>query len=292
MPVTALLDTLGTHLGATLGAGTAVGVARPSTAGELPAVTLSLPEVEPTMASVGRQPAPTQTGALRVERALDLADPALDFDGERVTLLSADRLTLQLPHGPVVRADGIGEAPFTVADLTIRLGGTTFTPVTGTPAAGQCRPDPDTGVVTFAGPLPATGVLQLGYFVGQWEVHAERYAGSLLVESFAGSVAAVQTLSNQVVAALHRPVGVVDGLRRLDPAAVGAIAPSGVGNSRTRAFTFRFDFEAIDVVLPTGGGPIGRVAVDSEMLLREVAPGVLEIDPEGHEAFTIPPGGN
>lgn len=289
MPVTLLLDHLGSHLEGQLGASATIGVARPASLNELPMITLSLPVVEPTMPSVGRRSEPPLVGAIRVERSLDLADPALDFGAERVSLLSSDRLTLQMPHGPIVRADGVGQTPFTVADLTIRLGATTFTPVTTAPGANQCRPDPATGIVTFAAPLATVGTLQLGYFIGQWEVRSERYAGALQVDSFALTAQAVEDLSNQVFEALHEPVG-VSGLRRLAATAVGSINLAEIESARdaqARTFTFRFDFEAIEVILPTGGGPIGRIAVDSEMVIRETEPGVLEVDPDSHEAFNI-----
>lgn len=293
MTVTALLDRLGTHLGPQVAA--AVGVVRPATPATLPAVTLSLPVVEVAMPSVGRQSDPPQHGALRVERELDLADPALEFDAERVVLVSGDRRTLQLPHGPVVRADGSDLGPFTASDLTIDAAGTAYTPMpgAGAPTGNRYRVDPQTGVVSLGNPLPGAGTLRLVYFVGQWEVRAERYAGALQVDTYAGTPASTVSISNQVLRALADATGASDGvtgLRRLDPSSVGAVVGTALaapGDAHERSLTYRFDFESIEPILPTGGGPIGRVAVISELVNREIEPGVLGIDPSSHEGFEV-----
>lgn len=287
MPVTALLDSMTAHLGGVLGAGTQVGVSRPAVAADLPAVALSLPQVDPSLPSLGGRPSSTRTGALPVLRQLDLADPVLVVGLERVALLSADRRTLQLPHGPVVRADGSDVGPFSSADLTVRRGGTLFEPVAGTPGPGELRLDPATGEVVLGAPLPGTGVLELAYFVGQWEMRAERYGGALLVESFASSAAGVQTMSAAIVDALRQPVGGIAGLHRLDPAAVGPIAPATLADARVRSLSYRFDFEHEDPVLPTGGGPIQRVDVVVEQARQAAPQGPPEIDPNGHETFVV-----
>lgn len=275
MPVTALLDALAAHLGGRL-PGTEVGVTEPSADGDLPAVSMWLPEVTPSLPGTGRIPAPLRTGALTVETTIDLADPVLRFGTETVTLLSPDRRLLQLPHGSIVRADGSDLPPFTTTDVLIRRGATTFTPVTGPPTGNQCRPDPVTGSVLFGTPLPGTGALSVRYFVGAWEVTVGRYAGELRIEAFAASATEVADLSQQVVEALDAPAS-IPGVHRLDPAALGAIEPADFGNARRRSLSYRFDFEHEVAAIQTGGGPIRIVSV---------------VGGAGPESFTVTREGN
>jgi hypothetical protein len=263
MAVTALIAAIADRLGPGLPNGTAVGPLQPIAVGDLPAVVVSLLEVTPTMPAVGRTPAPVRVGALEVERSIDLADPVLHFPGEDVPLLSSDRRLLQLPHGGIVRADGSDVLPFAAVDLGVTLDATTFTPVNAPPGPTECRPDPVIGAVTFGAALPSTGTLEVRYFVGEWEVAVERYAGVVTVEAFAASPADATDLSDQVVDLLSRPTDVV-GVRRLDPNAVGAVVPAGFGTAARRALTYRFDYEHEVATIRTSGGPIRSVAVASE----------------------------
>jgi hypothetical protein len=262
MAVTALIAAIADHLEPALPSGTAVGPVQPVAVGDVPAVVVSLLEVTPTMPAVGRTPAPVRVGALQVEGSIDLADPVLHFPGEDVALLSPDRRLLQLPHGGIVRADGSDVLPFGAVDLGATLGATTFTPVNTAPGPTECRPDPVTGAVTFGAALANTGTLTVRYFVGEWEVAVERYAGVLTLEAFAASSAATIALSDQVVELLAGGNDVV-GVRRLDPNAVGAVVPAGFGAATRRSLTYRFDYEHEVATIRTSGGPIRSVAVDA-----------------------------
>ena len=186
MGLTSVVDAIAAHLAASLPPpAPAVGPAQPATGADLPAVAISVTRAEQPLPALGRTPASVMTGALRVETSIDLADPVLHLPGEDVSLLSPDRRVVHLPHGSVVRADGIGEHPFGAGDLLVRVGATTFPPVAGVPSAAQVQLDPQAGILRFLDPLPAGGNLELGYFIGAWEVRTERHQGEVEVEVFA-----------------------------------------------------------------------------------------------------------
>jgi hypothetical protein len=264
MGLAAVTDALAAYLESAVSPAPAlVGSRYPTVAGDLPAVVLSFDEVVQKLASVGRLPAQSESGALPVTTSVDLADPVATFPDATVLLLSIDRLTLTLPHGPLVAADGT-TTTFGPSDLEVSVGATSFTVVDGTPTAGQVQPDPGLGVLHFGAALPAAGTLTADYFVGEWEVRVERYSGSLLVETFATDAAGVDTLSRSVETALLDPPGApLAGLRQIDPTSWQAIAEAGTGRAggRGRALAFAFDFELVRPQLGAGGGLIDTVSV-------------------------------
>jgi hypothetical protein len=264
MALPALVDRVRQHLDTSLSPTPAlIGDGYPIARNELPAVTISVAEVTERLRGIGRLPAPTVTGALRVDTSLDLANPVVSFGDEDVRLLSDDRRVVQLAHGPLVRADGTTTPPWTESDITVVRSGTTLTPVEGTPGAGEVQVLPDTGQLRFPAALAASGTLVLGYFVGEWEVRTARFQGTLNVETFATDLAGVDALSRQVNTALEGAP--ISGLHQLSPRAWGPVAATDDthGGSRGRALTYRFDFELIEPKLATGGGLITTVAVDS-----------------------------
>jgi len=264
MALPALLDRVRQHLDTSLSpTPPLIGDGYPIAAEELPAVTISIAEVTERLRGIGRLPAPTLTGALRVDTSLDLANPVVSFGDEDVRLLSDDRRVVQLAHGPLVRADGTTTQPWAAADITVVRSGTTLTPVEGAPGAGEVQVLPDTSQLRFPAALAATGTLVLGYFVGEWEVRTARYQGTLSLETFAADLAGVDALSRQVDVALEDAP--ISGLHQLSPRAWGPVAAIDTtrGGSRGRALTYRFDFELIEPKLATGGGLITTVAVDS-----------------------------
>ena len=217
------------------------------------------------MRGLGAFPSPPLTGALRVNTSVDLADPVLHLE-EDVDLLSPDRRTLQLPHGAVVRASGDDSPPYGTGDLLVRLGATTFTPVHAPPTATQVQLDIPSGALTFANPLPAAGTLELGYFVGVWDVRVERFKATMDLDLAAVDAAALATLSAAVEVALQpgRPVA-ARGFRSVEPSALSAATPiPGVaGAARTQRLVYAVEFESIENVIPSSGGPIRAVDVDS-----------------------------
>ncbi|HKE20250.1 MAG TPA: hypothetical protein VKB80_35495 [Kofleriaceae bacterium] len=269
MSLGAVVDALGAFLmdAATPRPAIAGGTA-PADAGDLPAVTLSISGATRVLVGVGRIPRPPRTGALQVSTSVNLADPVLRFPGEPdVPLLSNGRRTFQVPHAPLVTADGSPVGPLGDDDLAVSAGVTTFAIVGDPPTGNEVRPDAATGILTFGDPLPASGTLQLAYFIGQWNVRSMRYQGLLGVDVFGADAEEAEALSRSVDSALlAEPVGTVPGLRGIAPDAwggvVGAAAPE---DARVRSIRYRIDYEVEDVVVPTGGGVIARVRVLSHV---------------------------
>ena len=242
-----------------------VGATYPTAVEDLPAVVVSLTGVEQRLRGLGKLPAPSMTGALAVTTTVDLTNPVATFPDAIVDLLSVDRKTLTLPHGPLVAADGT-TTTFAGTDLHVTLGATTFTVVDTAPGAGEVQPDPDLGVLRFGAALAATGTLVADYFVGEWEVRTERYQGVLLVETFAADADAVDTLSRAVETALLVPAGTpLAGLNQIDPTSWEAIEEAGDGraHARGRALGFAFDYELVEPHIGAGGGLISTVSVSS-----------------------------
>ena len=232
---------------------------------ELPAVVISCSDARQQLRGIGRPSAPSATGALPVTTVVDLANPVATFPDAVVPLLSNDRLTLILPHGPLVAADGQATT-FGGGDLHVTVGATTFAVVDNAPGAGDVRPDPDLGVLQFGAALPAGGTLTANYFVGEWEIRTERYQGTLVIETFATDDDGVDTLSRAVEAALLEPVGSGPvGLNEIEPTSWSPIDAAGPNRptGRGRALAFTFDYELVEPHLGGGGGLITTVSVDS-----------------------------
>lgn len=281
MGLAAVTDALTAYLESAVLPGPALlGSTYPASPADLPAVVVSFSDVEQKLQSVGRLPAASETGALQVTTTVDLADPVATFPDATVLLLSNDRLTLTLPHGPLVAADGT-TTTFGPGDPEVRVGATTFTVVAGAPAAGQVEPNSDLGVLRFGAALAATGTLTAAYFVGEWEVSVERYHGTLLVETFASDAAGVDVLSRSVETALLDPPGApLSGLSQIDPTSWQAIAEAGADHAkaRGRALAFVFDYELVQPRLGSGGGLISTVSVTSTV---SAAPEQFDVQREG-----------
>lgn len=256
-----LIDAVAAHLTAVLPAATKVTATMPRVVADLPAVVLSVIEASPLGAGVGGQPAGLTTGALPLSVAIALNDPVLRFGAETVTLLSADRRTLQLPHSPLVDADGGDVGPLAPGAVTMSIGPTVITVVAGAPAANQVQVDRVTGIARFGTALPNVGTLNVTYFLGQWEADTARFTATLQAEVFANGAAALDTLSRQVAAALAGQR--VSGLSQVAPLAWGAMAPPGTpdGTTLLRRQSWRCRFEYSDPRVITGGGPIRGVQV-------------------------------
>ena len=235
----------------------------PAAPSELPHVTVSVEGAAASGRGLGRVPAPPIEGALRVDTSVDLADPVLHLQGEDVALLSDNRRVLQLPHGAVVREGGDDLPPYSTTDLLVRRGATTFTPVHAPPAAGEVQLDIPTGALTFPSPLPATGAVELGYFVGLWEIQVERFTATLVVDVAHDDANDHDTLTTAVERALSGPWPPSSGMRSIEPVAVSAAVPIAglpVAN-RTRRLTFAVAVERIEPLIRTSGGPIRSIEV-------------------------------
>jgi hypothetical protein len=268
MGLAALTDAVVAYLSASIVPAPAlVGATYPTVTTDLPAVVVSFTGITEPMRGIGTVPAANLTGALAVTTNVDLTTPVATFPDEIVNLLSGDRLTLTLPHGPLVAADGT-TTTFGAADVQATLGATTFEVVDAAPTPGQVRPDPNVGTLQFGAPLPSTGTLVVAYFIGEWEVQTERYQGVLLVETFGTDAPAVDVLSRAVETALVAPAGApLAGLQRIVQTSwepTEAASPSRAG-ARGRALGFGFDYELVEPNIGAGGGLISTVSVNSTL---------------------------
>ncbi len=266
MPLSSLVLAVREQLTAEIPGAPPVSSDAPAVAADLPCVTVSIEGAGTSFRGLGSFPAPAQTGALRVTTTVELADAVLHLAGEDVELLSADRRTLQLPHGAVVRVSGDDTPPFGPADLDVRLGATTFAPVHEAPTGAQVRLDVPSGTLTFADALPPSGTLELTYFVGMWEVRVERFSATVHLDVAAATSASVESLVAAVEAALSPERGVAArGFRAVAPVALSAASPVAAlgASARSQRLTYAVDFERIEPVIPSSGGPIAQVDVDS-----------------------------
>ncbi|HXO21716.1 MAG TPA: hypothetical protein VOA87_17525 [Thermoanaerobaculia bacterium] len=244
-----------------------VGIAEPADAGELPAVVLSLESTAGAGNGLGARSA-LVTGALPWQASIDLANPVL-ADDPTVTLLDSGRKVLTLPHGGLVKKDG-SAGPFTADDLTVQVAGAARTVADPPPTGKQVSADPVLGQLTFATKLPATGSVDVTYFLGQWEQRLERIAGTLRVDVCAASAADAAALSAAAVGALLAP-GARGAVRRL--LAIGATALSSVGapepplSLRRRTARFAFAFENEINQPESSGGVIHRITITPELAI-------------------------
>lgn len=260
MSLAVVIDALAERLSGRL-PGVLVGDAEPGGATDLPAVTLAIAGVTEEVAGIGRVPRGTRTGALEVTLDVDLANPVLDLGGgESLLLVPADRRSLTLPHGPLVRADGTPDAPFGASDLLVR-DTSAWTVVAAAPTGKQVRPDVDAGLLRFGQPLPTSGTLHVEHHIGVWDTVVSRYQGRLDVRVAAQGTALKTLARNVAVVLAERHPGV-----RLAPRAWAAATrpdpTAGLPNTaRVQLVTYRFDAEIEQPLLTSGGGVITDVSV-------------------------------
>jgi len=288
---TFFLSSLATYL---TGAGLApapaqVGGAEPSKPTELPAVVLSLESTARVNPGIGQRAQLITNGILPWAASIDLANPVLPEE-PAFRLLDPTRRQLILPHGGLVRADGSdpGTSPLAAADITVRVGNTPRTVVPGTPTGNQVRADGRVGLLTFGASLPATGIVSVDYFLGQWEQRLDRIAGVLRVDVCTDNADDTLLLSNAAVDALLAPAArqVVRRLIALAPVSLGSVGlPETSPKVRRRTARLSFTFEQ-EVNRPdSSGGIIARIPVTSQMGDGADPPGVT---PQSTELFTIP----
>lgn len=247
------------------------GTAEPIAEAELPAIVVSLPEVRRLGAGLGER-ASAMTGALPVSVGIDLANPVLPGE-PGFNLLSADRLTLVLPHGGWVKADG-SEGLMAGADLQVTVGGAPRTVVNAPPAALEVRPDAAIGTLLFGAPLPEAGSVQATYFVGQWERRMTPIAGRLALDVRAASAGDVDALSSALLDTLDDAEQLPVGLKKL---ALQSLAPIGradvqLAGSRGRTLNYSFEFEHQIDRPDSSGGVIRRIPIASRLLSTVVEP--------------------
>lgn len=250
-----------------------IGPFEPAAADDLPAVVLSLGEVRRLGAGLGERASP-MTGALAVRATIDLANPVLPAE-PAFRLLSVDRLTLILPHGGQVRADGDTGA-LGPPDIQVQVAGAPRTIVASAPAPAQVRVDPVVGTLRFGAALPATGDVVVDYFLGQWERRVTPLAGRLRVDVLAEDAPALRAISDSLVDRLL--AGAADhsfrGLRGLSLTDLDSVAAPDADrfDARARRLHFAFDYEH-EVDRPdSSGGIIARVPIITDVDLARVDP--------------------
>jgi len=239
-----------------------VGIADPVSAAEMPAVVLSLNRVRPMGNGLGERSKLITDGTLPVKATIDLTNPVLPEEPS-FRLLNPDRTELVLPHGGLVRVDG-SQGPLGSVDLSIRVGGVDRQVVTGSPGPTQVRADPLVGRLFFGSALPANGIVEANYFLGQWEQRTSRIAGTLRIAVRDTDLARVRDLSTAVVDALQPPrSAAIKGLHGMTLVMLGSIQPpdTALANSRARVALLSFEFE-LEINRPeSSGGIIMRIPV-------------------------------
>ena len=216
-----------------------VGVVRPNTVTEVPAVTLSLAELKCSKVGVGGNPSNLVKGSMQISLSVDPANPVVVFpDNEAVNLLSNDRTTLQVPHQPLVDRNGSRPEFLEQSDLTVTIDGTGVIVVQTPPLEGECRLNTLTGSLEFGEALPLIGALVILYRIGQWEAETTRCSGLLQVDIYATGAVDTEQLSNEVLLALSsKTQNIMKGLTRLSPVTWGAIEKPAAPGGQTRLRT-------------------------------------------------------
>lgn len=252
-----LIEALENHLNAKLSVPSlTIGVEEPFRIQDLPAVTISLTQLVNPSRGLGahRQ---LQRGALAERTTVNLTDPVLPDDAT-VSVLSPDRLTLTLFHGSLVDADG-SATPLQGSDIQVERNDVPFTLVSESPQAGEFTVNSAVGQLTFGEALPADGLLEAEYFIGQWERQIQQLRGLLQIDSVDRQSADAKSLSDLVYDALVNQE--IEGLRELEVVSMGLVTRFGTTRPRMQKRTqeWEFDYETIVELPDASGGIIDRV---------------------------------
>ncbi len=252
----------------------AVGVAEPDSVAGLPAVVLSLEASERAGNGLGERSALITGSVLPWEVSIDLANPVLPEDPS-FSLLNPGRTVLALPHGGLVRRDG-GAGPLAAGDLSVSVDGVPRPVVAGLPAGAEVGADPTVGQLTFGSALPATGTVDVAYFLAQWEQRVARISGVLRVDVCAANATDARSLGDAVVNALLLPRARTE-IRRL--LAIGVTGLTSIGAPepavplRRRTARLSFLFEHVVDRPESSGGVIGRIPITTKLDVATVGRG-------------------
>ena len=264
MAETHFLNAVAAYLRGTAGKGD---VAEPVQAGDLPAVVVSLDSVQRVGSGLGERTTMVTSGVLHWTATIDLANPVLPEDPKFKLVTQDHPEQLILPQDTLLRANG-SEGPLEAADLSVSVGGVPQTVVNALPAAGQVSADAALGVLTFGSPLPTTGSVVAGYFVGRWERRVTEIAGVLRFDVRAADASGVASLSAAVVESLLQAVHpALKGLRKIALTSLSSVGVSDPlrADSRGRTALFSFDYEH-EVDRPySSGGVIRKIGVTAEV---------------------------
>lgn len=255
----------------------ATGYAVPGPGDTFPSAALSLAKVERVDIGLGGGATEVSDGALQVISTIDLANPVL-AGTEGFSLLDAPRTGLTLPHGGLIRADGLDGA-LSPSDITITVAGTPRDLVANSPGATEFTIDPQVGQVSFGVALPAAGALVATYRLGIWERSTTLIRGVLDVACWDTGAAQLASVSDQVVRAILGAVDTLPGLQKLTLLSLGPIGDFQVVDpfARARPAQFRFEYEHVVDVPISSGGIIARVAITAELtaFIRDPGSGAM-----------------
>jgi len=270
MPESAFLNAIAAYLAGPAGlspAPVSVGAAEPVADTEAPALVLSLDQVRRLDGGIGGG-FELMSGILAVTSTIDLASPFL-VDEPGFSLLSGDRLVLTLPHGGLIRADGLDGA-LGPDDIQIAVDEVARPLAAPPPQDQEFSVDAVSGQLTFATPLPATGDVVASYHLGQWERQVRRIAGVMRLDVRAAAAATVDQLGTAALRALDvASSGAVQGLRKLAPTSLGVVTPPDPlrGATRGRSAVFAFEFDHIVDAPASSGGIIDRIPITTTLTL-------------------------
>ncbi|MCP4600673.1 MAG: hypothetical protein GY847_09105 [Proteobacteria bacterium] len=249
-----------------------VGDLEPSIPGDLPAVVLSLEALTQKSSGLGHRTMTITGGALEWSATIDLANPVLPAEPS-FNLLSPDRKVLTLPHGGLVQRSGdIGGLSGTDLEVTVASISRTVVPID--PSGDEVAAEPMVGQLTFATALPATGDVEVSYFLGSWEQKVVRLSGVLRVDVWAADVNSVRTLGAAVSEAMldERAKSQIERLLVVDSSALGSISPPSAdhANARCQSLRFAFTFDCEINEPDSSGGIIQEVPAVTNLTSVEV----------------------
>lgn len=260
----AFLDALSTYLSGPAGlipAPVSVGILEPGNSDPMPVIALSLSDL--TKLDIGLAGGMTEisTGALEVTATIDLADPTL-AGPDPVQLLDGTRTILTLPHGGLIRADGLDGA-LSSDDLSVTVDGAPVTLVAGPPAAGEMQVTPTVGQITFGTALPGNGTLIATYHLGIWERQTVTITGTLILDCWSDEAAELAALSAAAGRALtDAAAGGLPGLKSASLLALDGVS-SGIGANapRRRSVKIAFEYEHSTDRPVSSGGIIATIPI-------------------------------
>jgi hypothetical protein len=136
------------------------------------------------------------------------------------------------------------------------------------------RPDATTGTLLFGAALPAAGIVQATYVLGQWERRVTPIAGALRIDVRAASSADAQSLSDAVMAALDAGAALPRGLRKVLLGQVSSIGlpVAAQANARGRSLQFTFEYEHEINRPDSSGGVIRRIPITTRLQSTSIEP--------------------
>ena len=281
MPEVAFLDAVAAFLAGPAGLSPApgtVGFGEPVIGDVLPLLMLSLVTVNRLDIGLGGGLTEVSQGALPVTATIDLAQPVLPGPPP-LQLLDPTRRLLTLPHGGLIRADGL-DGPLGPGDIVVTVAGQLRTLSAGVPGPAQYAVDPLVGQLAFGAALPAAGAVVARYNLGIWERSTTLIDGTLDLGIWDTDLPRLGAISAVAVRALLGAArGPLPGLRRIGLASLGAVAaPQSAGPfARMRPARFGFQYEHILDAPASSGGIIRRVPITSRLaaFLHDPASGAL-----------------